>query len=156
MIKIKNTQKQINIDKKEIEQKVDFLLNLLKYKDFDIFIWFTSNKNIRYYNANYRHKDKATDIISFPYHPELQAGKRIRVKSEEDKNLGDILISPEYVLQEAAKYKQTLEQRLDILLVHGICHLLGYDHIEDHDYRRMRAKEAWMLKNLKLNQKDSV
>lgn len=150
MITIKNTQKKIGIDKNSIKQKIEFLLDTLKYKDFDLFIWFTSNKNIRFYNNNYRKKDKATDIISFPYHPTLAAGKRIKVKTLEDKNLGDILISPSYVEKEALKYNQTFEQRINILLVHGICHLLGYDHIVDADYRRMRAKEAWLLKKLNI------
>lgn len=148
MITIKNTQRKISIDKNKLVAQAQYILDILKYSDFDLGIWFTNDKTIREYNREYRHKDKATDILSFPYHTELLAGKRIRIRSEEDKNLGDLIISAEYVVEEAKKYDVTFEQRVKILLVHGVCHVLGYDHIEDSDYRRMRAKEAFILKKL--------
>lgn len=148
MITIKNSQKKIKLDLESIKKDIEKILVLLKYQNFDIGIWFTTNKTIRIYNREYRHKDKPTDIISFPYHPELKAGKRIKVKEPEDKNLGDIIISPEYVLKAAKELNVTFEKRLQKLLVHGICHLLGYDHIEDNDWRSMRAKEGWLLKKI--------
>lgn len=149
MINLKNSQRKITIDTAWVTEQAQQILELVGYPDFDLGIWITNNKTIRHYNKEYRHKDKATDILSFPYHPELQAGKRIRVRSEEDKNLGDLIISAEYVVQEALKYQVTFNQRMRILLVHGVCHLLGYDHIIDADYRRMRAKEAYILKHMK-------
>lgn len=148
MVTIQNKQRKIALDVDKLRQDAQFILDLLKYNDFDLGILITNNKTIQSYNRDYRHKDKPTDILSFPYHTELQAGKRIKVKSEEQKNLGDLIISLEYVIKEAQKYNTTFEKRLRILLVHGICHLLGYDHIQDHDWRRMRAKEAWILKKL--------
>jgi probable rRNA maturation factor len=148
MITIKNRQRKIDLDVPQIRQDVALILQALNYADFDIGILITTNKTIRNYNKQYRAKDKPTDVLSFPYHPGLQAGKRIKPNTPEDKNLGDILISLEYVVQEAEKYKVSLKQRLTVVLVHSICHLLGYDHIEDHDYRRMRAKEAWLLKKV--------
>lgn len=151
MITVKNTQRTVACDATSIGVQVQTLLNTLRYTDFAVGIWITTNRTIRFYNRMYRYKDKPTDILSFPYHPTLQAGKRIRVRTAEDKNLGDLIISAEYVQKEAQKYGISFEERLQILLVHGICHLLGYDHIEDADYRRMRAKEAWLLKILKLS-----
>ncbi|MFA6066402.1 MAG: rRNA maturation RNase YbeY [Candidatus Babeliaceae bacterium] len=148
MILIKNTQRKVILDTQKLEQNAQVLLDSLRYSDYDLGIWITTNKTIRLYNKTYRHKDKATDILSFMNYPQLQAGKRIR-PIDGDKNLGDLIISAEYVVQEALKYNVTLEQRLQVLLVHGICHLLGYDHIEDADYRRMRAKEAYLLKKLR-------
>lgn len=148
MILLKNTQRKIIIDKNKFGADAQQILDLLKYSDFDLGIWITTNKTIRQYNREYRKKDKATDVLSFPYHPELKAEERIKARSSEDKNLGDIIISAEYVVLEAAKYKVTFYERLQLLLVHGICHLLGYDHIEDSDFRKMRAKEAWILKKL--------
>lgn len=149
MITIKNTQRTVPMDRAFIIETAQKILDTVHYADFDLGIWITNNKTIRTYNRNFRHKDKATDILSFPYHPTLIAGKRIRVKHEEDRNVGDLIISAEYVVKEAEKYKVSLEDRMRVLLVHGVCHLLGYDHIEDHDYRRMRAKEAYILKKLR-------
>jgi probable rRNA maturation factor len=121
----------------------------LHYEDYDLGIWLTTNKTIRYYNKTYRHKDKATDILSFSYHPSLQAGERIKPKNEEDKNLGDLIISVEYVARVAREMKVDLYKRMQLLLVHGICHLLGYDHERDEDYKIMHRKELALLKHLK-------
>lgn len=148
MINLKNSQRKIAINTEQIIDQAQQILNIVGYPDFDLGIWITTNKTIREYNREYRYKDKATDILSFPYHTDLQAGKRIKICCEEDQNLGDLIISAEYVVQEAAKYKVTFEERMKILLVHGVCHVLGYDHIEDADYRRMRAKEAYILKKI--------
>lgn len=149
MILIKNQQRKIAIDLEKLKTDAQQILAALKYEDFDLGILITTNATIRKYNRDFRHKDKPTDILSFPAHPALQAGKRIKVHSDDDKNLGDLIISAEYVAKDAAKLNVTLAERLEVLLVHGICHLLGYDHIEDADWRRMRAKEAALLKKLR-------
>lgn len=148
MILLKNRQRKIQLDTQRLERDAQALLEILDYADFDIGILITTNRTIKNYNREYRHKDKPTDILSFPYHPELKAGKRIKVRFPEDKNLGDIIISAEYVVQEAQKYGVTLYERLQVLLVHGICHLLGYDHITDHDYNIMHAQETYLLQEL--------
>jgi probable rRNA maturation factor len=148
MITIKNAQRKFEINIKKIEQDITKILNFLNYKDFDIGILLTNNKNIQKVNKKYRNKNKPTDILSFPYHTDLQAGKRIKVREEEDKNLGDLILSLEHIEKEAEKLKIPVEQHIQRLLVHGICHLLGYDHIKDKDWRKMRAKEGWLLKKL--------
>lgn len=148
MILIKNTQRKIAIDTSAVERNAQLLLELLRYPNYDLGIWITTDKTIARYNKQFRKKNKPTDILSFPYYSEIKAGERIKPKTSEDKNLGDIIISAEYVKRDAARYDMTFEERLRVLLVHGICHLLGYDHIEDADYRKMRAKEIWLLKKL--------
>jgi len=148
MIHIKNSQRKIAINADQLKTDLQIILDALKYSDFEISVLITTNKTIRDYNRDYRQKDKPTDILSFPYHPELLAGKRIKVKHEEDKNLGDLIISAEYVTKDAKELKVTFEARMKKLLVHGVCHLLGYDHIIDADWRRMRAKEGFLLKKI--------
>jgi probable rRNA maturation factor len=146
MITIKNTQRKIALNVPKIRQDVQKILDALGYADFDIGIWFTSNKTMREYNFNFRDKDKPTDILSFPYYPTLKAGERIEPESEDDRNLGDLIVSAEYVQKDAVSLQVPFEDRLKLLLVHGICHLLGYDHINDGDFKRMRAKEVYLLK----------
>jgi rRNA maturation RNase YbeY len=150
MIKLKNTQRKIKIDKVWVKKYLEEVLKILKYPDFDLGVWFTTDKTIRTYNRDYRHKDKPTDVLSFPYHTELKAGQKIKVKFEEDKNIGDIIISPEYLLKDAQKFGVSFEDRLRLILVHGVCHCLGYDHIEDADFKQMRAKESYILRNIKI------
>ncbi len=148
MIYIKNSQRKIKINADQLKTDLQIILDALKYSDFDISVLITTNKTIRAYNRDYRQKDTPTDILSFPYHPKLQAGKRIKVTEIEDKNLGDLIISAEYVSKDAEKLNVTFEARMKKLLVHGVCHLLGYDHIIDADWRRMRAKEGFLVKKL--------
>jgi rRNA maturation RNase YbeY len=148
MILIRNTQRTIPVDIKKLKRDTETILSALKYQDFDIGIWLCSNKTIHEYNKQYRNKDKPTDILSFPYHPELKAGERIKPETEEDRNLGDIIIAPAYVAKDAEKLGVSFEKRMEVLLVHGICHLLGYDHIEDEDYKVMHRKELALLKKL--------
>ncbi len=148
MITVCNRQRKIPIDTQALLQDIQTILRILRYDSFVIGVLLTTNKSIQKYNKLYRNKNKPTDILSFPYHSTI-AGKRIRAYTPEDKNLGDIVISLEYIAREARIYNISVYDRLRILLVHGICHLLGYDHDTDHDWRRMRAKEGYILKKLK-------
>lgn len=148
MITIRNTQRKISIDVEKLHQDAQVILNALRYHDYDLGIWLASDIRIRTYNRDYRNKDKVTDILSFPYHTELKAGERIVPRSPEDRNLGDLIIAPNYVHHDLARWNQSFEKRMQVLLVHGICHLLGYDHIKDEDYKVMKRKEVTLLKKL--------
>lgn len=148
MITIKNTQRTFKINIEKVRADAQVILEHLDYADFDLGIWFTTNKTVREYNREYRKKDKATDILSFPYHPNLQAGKRIKVHEEEDKNVGDILISVEFVENLLPLYQVDLQKRISVLLIHGICHLLGYTHYDDENDQKMIAKERAIAKKL--------
>lgn len=141
MISIKNTQRTCTVDIKKVREDAQKILDELGYSDFDLGIWFTTSKTVRTYNKNFRNKDKATDILSFPYHPNLKAGQRIKVKDEDDKNVGDILIAVEFVENLLPLYQTTLQKRISVLLIHGICHLLGYTHYDDENDQKMSAKE---------------
>lgn len=149
MITIKNRTRRPKINQQKIKKVIQKILDILNYSDYDIGILLTTNKSIRVFNRSYRNKDKPTDILSFSYYPELKAGERIKPKSEEDKNLGDLIISLEYVKKDAQSLGQTLDERMKILLVHGTCHLLGYDHEKDADWKKMQKKENEILKQLK-------
>jgi probable rRNA maturation factor len=149
MVNIQNKQRKFDIKSYKIEQKLNFLLDVLGYKKYDVGLLITTNKTIASYNQTYRQKDKPTDILSFPYHPHLKAGDKIVVNQTEDKNLGDMIISLEYVEKDAKNLGVTLLDRIDVLLVHGVCHLLGYDHIIDHDYLIMKKEEERLLELLR-------
>lgn len=149
MITIKNTQRTISIDVHDFQAKAEFLLKELGYTDFDLGVWFTTNKTIRTYNRDYRNKDKPTDIISFPFYPHLKAGERIQATSDDEKNIGDIIISLEYVVREAEELGYTFGDWLDHILVHGICHLLGYDHYTEDTDKEMIDIEQRLLKKMK-------
>ena len=148
MILIKNSQRKIKVNLKKLKSDAQKILDLLDYADFDLGIWLTTNKTIHKYNKTFRDKDKPTDILSFPNYPDLKPGEHIVAEIEEEKNLGDLIISLEYVQKAAKDLDEDFELRLQMLLVHGICHLLGYDHIKDEDFELMRQKEEFLLKEL--------
>lgn len=150
MITITQSDLEQPYDDTSLKQDAQTILDALGYTDFDLGILLTDNKTIQEYNRAYRHYDKPTDILSFAYHPDLKAGEQIVVRDEEDKNLGDLIISLEYVKADAPQWQQTFEQRMRVLLVHGICHLRGYDHIEDEDYVVMYKEEDRLLQLISL------
>ena len=105
-------------------------------------------------NREYRDVDRATDVLSFPTvnYPEGmtagQADKCLRRELDDELNacmLGDLILSVPHVLAQAEEYGHSPERECAYLLVHGLCHLMGYDHIEDDDKRRMRAMEEKIL-----------
>lgn len=149
MIYIKNNVRKIKTKVGKLKKEAQTILNALKYPDYDLTILLTTNATIHKYNRQFRNKDKPTDILSFPYHPELKAGQRIKPQEPDDKALGDLIISLEYVQKDAIRYNQTYDQRLQVLLVHGILHLLGYDHIKDEEYEVMNKQEVKLLKLLR-------
>ena len=148
MILIKNTQRKIPVNTTQLKKDAQKLLTILGYIDFDLGIWLTTDQTIRKYNKQYRGKDKPTDILSFAYWPDLKAGEKIKPDSPEDKNLGDIIMSPAYIKKDLPRWDMGFNQRMRVLLVHGICHLLGYDHIKDVDYAVMHRKEQFLLRKL--------
>lgn len=89
-------------------------------------------------NRDWRGKDAPTDVLSFPQLDEAPGdGPEV---------LGDVVISVETAARQAPEIGHDLEAELDVLLVHGLCHLLGYDHEDDEEEAaEMRAEEARVL-----------
>ena len=105
-------------------------------------------------NREYRDVDRATDVLSFPtvnYPAGMTAGqadKYLRRELDDELNacmLGDLILSVPHVLAQAEEYGHSPERECAYLLVHGLCHLMGYDHIEEDDKRKMRAMEEKIL-----------
>jgi len=146
MILIENDQNNIAINIKQLEKHTHTILSDLGYHDFDIGIMLTTNAHIKQRNKFFRGKDMPTDILSFPFYQNIKAGDRITAQEDEAKNLGDIIISPEFVYNDLERWGQSFDERMRVLIVHGICHLLGYDHIKDEDYVVMKKEEERLLK----------
>lgn len=90
-------------------------------------------------NSRYRGKEGPTDVLSFG------CDDPCPVESDEPITLGDVVISPEIAEQQALELGHTIEFELNLLLVHGILHLLGYDHEEDDDAAVMQQRERAVL-----------
>ena len=112
------------------------------------------DEDIHEINREYRGVDRATDVLSFPtvtYPAGVTAGQADRLLRRELDDeldacmLGDLILSVPHVLAQAKEYGHSPEREAAYLIVHGLCHLMGYDHIEEEDKRRMRAMEEKIL-----------
>lgn len=148
MVNITNEDVTTKLDIQEFEKNAQSILSWMGYGDFDLGILLTNNETIQRFNHDYRSKDVPTDILSFPFHTELKAGETIEVRSEDDKNIGDLIISLEYIQDVCKEENTTINEHLRTLLCHGICHLLGYDHYTDETDKVMKEKETWLAAKL--------
>ncbi len=100
---------------------------------------------IKTLNRDYRGKNKATNVLSFPSEPDIEKNAKAYAKHGEFE-LGDIILAYETVLREAEKQQKTFAQHAKHLLVHGTLHLLGHDHMEEGEAAKMEALEIKILK----------
>lgn len=91
-------------------------------------------------NERFRDKQGPTDVLSFGCDDPCSV-----TETDEPIAIGDVVIAPEVAISQAAEYGHTVEQELNLLLVHGILHLLGYDHEDDDDAAVMQARERALL-----------
>ena len=106
-----------------------------------ISVLLTSDDNIKELNLKYRNKNKATNVLAFP----------IQESIEKKNYIGDLAISLEKIIFESNKYKIKKDKYLSQITIHGILHLLGYDHINDDDYEIMNKIEDRIIKELYCN-----
>lgn len=119
-----------------------------------ITVTLTNPENIQKINKEYRNIDRATDVLSFPIFEKDELEEKIRNNNFEYEDvLGDLIISIEKVREQAKEYGHSFERELSYMLVHGFYHLMGYDHIEEEDKKKMRPKEEKILNDLKILRK---
>jgi len=123
-------------EKKKTRKLLLEALVVLGMKDCEVSVLLTDDKGIRDLNRRYRGIDRPTDVLSFPM--------------EDPRMIGDIVVSLERVLAQALDYGVDLEGELSRVLVHGLLHLLGYDHVKGgRQAARMKEKEGELLKGLR-------
>jgi probable rRNA maturation factor len=105
----------------------------------------SNDASIRDLNKSYRSKDKATNVLSFPSTENLLPGEEL-----EPVHIGDVILAYEYVTKEAKTEKKTIKSHLSHLVIHGVLHLLGYDHETSEDAETMETLEIRLMKQLGL------
>ena len=107
----------------------------------ELSVVFSNDAHVRKLNAEWRRKDRPTNVLSFPAFPVEIGGKLPPM-------LGDIVLAAETVASEAELEGKPLEHHISHLVVHGLLHLLGYDHEGDADAEKMEAMERRALARL--------
>jgi len=130
MIDLDN-QTNMQIDLETLEEIATFLTS----KDIELLI--VNNQTIKEINHQYRLKNEPTDVLSFPFEQEFNYLP-----------LGSIIISEDFVKDKAIEYNHSIDNELKLLFIHGLLHLLGYDH--EKDLGEQREKEEELIKHFNL------
>jgi rRNA maturation RNase YbeY len=118
------------------------LLRTIGLPDAELSVLFIGDRAMRTLNRRYRGKDETTDVLSFS----LREGRFPTIQPD---MLGDIVISIPVALRQAGREGHSIAREIDRLLVHGLVHLLGYDHERGpREARRMARKELALLRGL--------
>ena len=111
----------------------------------EVSVTLTNNEYIHQLNKQYRGIDRPTDVLSFALNeseePEIEDGPDVNV-------LGDLIISVERAQEQAADYGHSVRREVAFLTVHGMLHLLGYDHMEEADRLEMEAEQRFVMEKL--------
>lgn len=112
----------------------------------EVTVTLTDDANIRTYNRDYRNKDKATNVLSFPMFSSLEeipdgAGSV---------PIGDIIIAFETIRKEALEQNKSLADHFSHMLIHGFLHLLGHDHMTESEANIMESLEIRILKKFSI------
>ncbi len=134
------TEYDLNEEIKHMKKNLKKCLKMEKVKNARFNVILTDNKEIKEINAKYRNINKETDVISFALEDEKEENTFLNKRI-----LGDIYISVDKAKSQSKEYRHSLIRELSFLSVHGLLHLLGYDHIEKEDEKIMFEKQELIL-----------
>jgi rRNA maturation RNase YbeY len=143
-------QTKCSIDCEALENKIKTILPLLNCQNKELSILLTDDKKIQKLNQQYRNKNIPTDVLSFS-------------QSEGEENglghnlLGDIVISISTAMRQSSEHNLSIDEEIVLLLIHGILHLLGFDHErsdEEGKYMKEKTSElfSFIFPNKKLSE----
>jgi probable rRNA maturation factor len=146
-----------NFWSKKIKKKNIFFNTLVKFfpkkyrfigKKINLSILLSDNKNIKKLNKSFRNKNKATDVLSFPFEKKLNIKKNTYI--------GDIVISYEFMNKPKSLSNLEFKNKVTKIFIHGFLHLLGHDHIKLKDFKKMNQEEEKIYKSVKIESEKFV
>jgi probable rRNA maturation factor len=140
---VQNYQRAVAIDQKWLGRTAEAVLSAARAETAELSVLLVSDQRMRALNRRYRNKDRATDVLAFP----LREGRFSRFRGA---LLGDVVISMQTAKRQAKEFGHSLCDEIARLLVHGILHLLGYDHERNvRDAAVMERKERAILRAIR-------
>ncbi len=137
---MKNIQKVYSVAEKE----------LLLSKEMEVNLVIVSPETIKEMNNEYRQVDRVTDVLSFPMLDNIDDLNKECDAILGEVNIGDIYICRERAIEQAIEYKHSLKREICFLALHGLLHLLGYDHIKKEDEQIMFQLQDKILQMAKI------
>ena len=145
---INDEQREHSIDCVLLERQGESILLFLECENQELSVLLADDNKIRTLNKQYRGQDRATDVLSFSQNEEEEENK------PNSHLLGDVVISTVTAKRQAAEHGLTLEEEIVLLLIHGILHLLGFDHERSNEeacHMKQKTRELfdWIFPNKK-------
>jgi probable rRNA maturation factor len=119
---------------KEIRQIAERVLIEEGIEEGEVSVVLAGDELLLELNRKYRGVDKTTDVLAFPF--------------EEEECLGEVIISVDAARDQARAYGHSIKEEIKILLVHGILHLIGYDHEVEEEASKMQARERGIIEGI--------
>ena len=169
-IYIEDNQDWLKVDHDRLKSTIARIRSALGYATYDVSVFLVDDREMRKTNRKTRSVDAPTDVLSFPFHPAIQPGKLQEPDFDipDYYNLGDVIVDTQYVIRRCAADMEALderglddrgvsgamsttadpEERIHMLLIHGLLHLLGHDHEKEDEYELMVSAEETLLQDL--------
>jgi len=112
---------------------------------YEVSLVFTDSKTVQQLNRDYRGVDEPTDVLAFYMLPQKEADDSFALPPDGVTRLGEVIISYPQAVEQAKEQGHSTERELALLIIHGILHLLGYDHEEPEEEAEMRTREKGLL-----------
>ncbi len=139
---INNEYKDLDLYSKDLKKALKAICKILKIKqNYLLDLSIVDEKKIQQINKDFRQKDYVTDVISFAFNDNKEFQTNL---------LGEIFICYEKIIEQANKYEHSVRREYVFLFVHGVLHLLGYDHITKEDEIKMFGIQEEVLDKIKI------
>jgi len=115
---------------------------------YEISIAFTDSETVQKLNRDYRGIDEPTDVLSFYMLPQEKNESSFILPPDGVTHLGEVIISYPQAAEQAKEQGHPMKQELALLIIHGILHLLGYDHEQPEEEAKMRVREKELLEKI--------
>ena len=112
---------------------------------YEVSLVFTDSETVKQLNRDYRGVDEPTDVLAFYMLPQKEVDDSFALPPDGVTRLGEVIISYPQAVAQAKKQGHSPERELALLIIHGILHLLGYDHEEPEEESKMRERERELL-----------
>ncbi len=112
---------------------------------YEVSLVFTNSEKVRQLNRHYRGVDQPTDVLAFYMHQQSGSDSSFTLPPDGVSHLGEVIVSCPQALAQAREQGHSAQRELALLVIHGILHLLRYDHEESREAKKMRAREKELL-----------
>ena len=143
-ISIENRQNKFKIDRRRLRSSLKRLMRELRCEESELSLLLVDDDQIREFNNNYLKRDRSTNVISFS----MREGEFSDINPQ---ILGDIILSVETAYRDAAAEGYDFMDEVEFLVIHGLLHLLGYEHenVLTKEARRMKTREKKLFSLLR-------